>query len=150
MIRLKRAYEPPARSDGYRVLVDRLWPRGLRKVDAHLDAWLKDVAPSDALRKWFHHDPSRFGQFRERYARELGLEDAQARLDELARKAQHENVTLVYAAHDEHHNNAVVLAEELERRRARLRRSTKSTGRSADRRSPPRRRAPAAQHARAS
>ena len=121
MIRLKRAYEPAAASDGYRVLVDRLWPRGLRKADAHLDEWRKDVAPSDELRRWFGHEPSRFREFRERYQRELRSETARAALTELARRAARHTVTLVYSAHDERHNNAVVLARELEHRRARPR-----------------------------
>ncbi len=117
MIRMKRAYESPTARDGYRVLVDRLWPRGLRKADAHIDAWLKDVAPSDELRRWFGHDPNRFGEFRERYRRELRAAPAHAALGELARRARRGTVTLVYSAHDEVHNNAVVLARELARRR---------------------------------
>ena len=115
MIRIKRAYEPASREDGYRVLVDRLWPRGLRKDDAHLDAWLKELAPSDELRRWFGHEPSKFPAFRERYQHELREAAARTALVELARRAAHETVTLVYAAHDESHNNAVVLARELER-----------------------------------
>ena len=121
MIQLKRAYEPAAASDGYRVLVDRLWPRGLRKADAHIDEWRKDVAPSDELRRWFGHQPSRFREFRERYQRELRSETARAALAELARRAARRTVTLVYSAHDELHNNAVVLARELERQLARSR-----------------------------
>lgn len=117
MVRLKRAYEPPSRSDGYRVLVERLWPRGVRKADVHLDAWLKDVAPSDALRRWFGHDPARFAEFRTRYLRELRKPEARRIVDELALRASHHTVTLVYAAHDEEHNGAIVLAEELGRRR---------------------------------
>src|SRR5689334_2250700 len=120
-IQLKRAYEPPSRSDGERVLVERLWPRGLRKADAHLDEWLKDVAPSTELRRWFGHDPSRFAEFRERYLRELRAEPARTALDDLARRATRGTLTLVYSAHDEVHNNAVVLARELERRLARKR-----------------------------
>lgn len=116
MIHIKRAYEPAAASDGYRVLVDRLWPRGVKKDDAHLDEWLKTLSPSDDLRKWFGHDPSRFQAFEERYARELDNEEASAALDALAKRAAHRTVTLVYAAHDEEHNNAVVLAHEIERR----------------------------------
>ena len=115
MIQLKRAYEPAATSDGYRVLVDRLWPRGLKKDTAHLDAWLKELAPSDELRKWFGHDPDRFTKFEERYERELRAPEARSLLDALAERATHETVTLVYAAHDEEHNNAVVLAHEIER-----------------------------------
>jgi len=121
MIQLKRAYDPGATSDGYRVLVERLWSRGLRKADAHLDEWRKDVAPSHELRRWFGHEPSRFREFRERYKRELRSEAAQAALVELARRAARQTVTLVYSAHDERHNNAVVLARELERRVARAR-----------------------------
>ena len=116
MIKLKRAYEPVADDDGYRVLVERLWPRGLRKDDAHFDAWLKDVAPSDALRKWFGHDPDRFTEFRERYKRELRNSSAQDALDELTRRAARQRVTLVYSAHDEEHNNAIILADELRHR----------------------------------
>ena len=121
MIQVKRAYEPAAPSDGYRVLVERLWPRGLRKADAHIDEWRKDVAPSDELRRWFGHEPSRFREFRERYQRELRSEAARAALAELARRAARQMVTLVYSAHDELHNSAVVLARELERRLARSR-----------------------------
>src|SRR5262249_44964619 len=83
MIHLKRAYDPPTKNDGYRVLVDRLWPRGVPKRSAHIDAWLKDVAPSDALRRWFGHEPSRFAEFRARYKRELHAEPAQTALTEL-------------------------------------------------------------------
>ena len=82
MIKLKRAYQPVVDDDGYRVLVERLWPRGLRKEEVHFDAWLKDIAPSDALRKWFGHDPARFTEFRERYKRELRSPDAQDLLGE--------------------------------------------------------------------
>ncbi len=116
MIRLKRAYEPVEPDDGRRVLVDRLWPRGLRKEEAHFDEWLKEIAPSDALRKWFGHDPSRWVEFERRYTRELHSEAARAALDDLVRRAASEKVTLVYAAHDEEHNNAVVLKRIVERR----------------------------------
>lgn len=119
MIRVKRAREPAARGDGHRVLVDRLWPRGLRKADAHIDEWLKDVAPSHELRRWFGHDPERFPGFRERYRRELRAEPARTALAELQRRAARGTVTLVYAAHDDQHNNAVVLTQELSRRRGR-------------------------------
>jgi uncharacterized protein YeaO (DUF488 family) len=126
MVHLKRAYERPQASDGHRVLVDRLWPRGLRKDASQLDEWLKDVGPSDALRKWFGHDPRRFGEFERRYARELHEEPAEALVDSLARRAARETVTLVYAARDDEHNNAVVLAHELEKRlRARGRARTR-------------------------
>jgi uncharacterized protein YeaO (DUF488 family) len=119
MIRIKRAYEPATPADGHRVLVDRLWPRGLRKERAHLDQWLKEVAPSDTLRKWFGHDPRRWAGFRERYLRELDTPAADAVLAGLARAARRGRVTLIYSAHDELHNDAVVLAEELTRRVAR-------------------------------
>src|SRR4029079_12810158 len=101
MVHLKRAYEPTAAGDGYRVLVERLWPRGLRKADAHIDEWIKDVAPSHELRRWFGHDPNRFSEFRDRYKRELRSEPARAVLAELRRRAARGTVTLVYAARDE-------------------------------------------------
>lgn len=126
MLRIKRAYEPYSRSDGYRVLVDRLWPRGLRKTDAHFDTWLKELAPSEELRKWFAHDPKRFDRFRRCYEHELAADDAAAGLlDGLAKRASHSTVTLVYGARDEEHNNAVVLAEALERRLAKPRSSVR-------------------------
>ena len=116
MVRLKRAYEPVEPDDGRRVLVERLWPRGLRKEQAHFDDWLKDIAPSDSLRKWFHHDPSRWEEFEQRYARELESDDARAALDDLVQRAVSETVTLIYSAHDEEHNNAVALKTMIERR----------------------------------
>jgi uncharacterized protein YeaO (DUF488 family) len=119
-VQLKRAYVPAAPADGYRVLVERLWPRGLRKDVARLDEWLKEVAPSDALRKWFGHDPARFREFRDRYLHELQEPAAEKALDELVRRVAHERVTLVYAAHDEEHNSALVLASVLETRLERL------------------------------
>ncbi len=106
-IRLKRAYQPSARGDGTRILVDRLWPRGIRKADAAIDHWAKTIAPSDTLRTWFGHDPGRWQEFRRRYAAELrGHPDELAELRALARQGP---ITLVFAAHDEAHNNAVVL-----------------------------------------
>src|SRR5262249_24059858 len=117
----KRAYEHAAAGDGYRVLVERLWTRGLRKADAHIDDWLKDIAPSHELRRWFGHDASRFPEFRERYKRDLRAEPARTALAELSRRATRKTVTLVYSAHDSTHNSAVVLARELERRVARVR-----------------------------
>lgn len=110
-VRCKRAYLPPEPADGTRVLVDRLWPRGVRKDAARIDWWAKDLAPSDALRRWFGHDPERFHAFRTRYAAEIDYSPALARLRVLVRGG---TVTLVYAAKDERHNNAVVLAEMLE------------------------------------
>jgi uncharacterized protein YeaO (DUF488 family) len=113
-IGLKRAYEPPAASDGYRALVDRVWPRGVTKDALELDAWLKDLAPSTALRKWFGHDPEKWQEFRERYFREL---DGRApAIEELARRASEGRLTLVYGARDAERNNAVALRDYLERR----------------------------------
>jgi uncharacterized protein YeaO (DUF488 family) len=119
MIQIKRAYEAPSRTDGHRVLVERLWPRGLTKAEAHIDQWLKDVAPSQELRRWFGHEPSKFSEFRERYRRELRAEPAHSAFVELARRAASSTITLIYSAHDQVHNNAVVLAQELRRRIAR-------------------------------
>jgi uncharacterized protein YeaO (DUF488 family) len=112
-IRLKRAYEPAAAEDGYRVLVDRLWPRGVAKQQAGLDEWDRELAPSGELRKWFGHEPSRFAEFRRRYIDELRA--SPARLKELRRRARTGTLTLVYSAHDSEHNDAVVLAEVLRR-----------------------------------
>jgi uncharacterized protein YeaO (DUF488 family) len=110
MIQLKRVYEPAAKSDGYRVLVDRLWPRGLSKAKVKINVWLKDIGPSNDLRKWFGHDPKRWPAFRSKYRRELKLNKAQvAELKRLAKA--HPKLTLLYGAHDEQHNQAVVLAE---------------------------------------
>jgi uncharacterized protein YeaO (DUF488 family) len=115
MILLKRAYDPVGARDGYRVLVERLWPRGVRKTDLHLDAWLKDIAPSTELRRWFGHDPARWREFAARYRRELREHPAAAALAELVRRASIRTVTLVYGARDETHNGAVVLRDEIER-----------------------------------
>jgi len=105
---VKRVYEPAADGDGQRVLVDRLWPRGVKKEDARLDLWLKDIAPSDDLRHWFGHDPERWTEFQKRYRAELKDKDeAVAELRGLMAKGK---VTLLFAAHDEQHNNAVALA----------------------------------------
>jgi uncharacterized protein YeaO (DUF488 family) len=106
-VKLKRAYEPPNVEDGLRVLVDRLWPRGVRKTDAAIDHWLKDVAPSAELRKWFNHDPTRWQDFRRRYASELAAKPTALR--NLRRLARRDVVTLVYAARDVSHNDAVAL-----------------------------------------
>jgi uncharacterized protein YeaO (DUF488 family) len=110
-VRLKRAYETPDREDGRRILVDRLWPRGLSKADAAIDEWLKDLAPSTELRKWFGHDPDRWGGFRRRYTGEIhGHAELLAHLRELVREGP---VTLIYSAHDEVHNDAIVLRDVL-------------------------------------
>jgi uncharacterized protein YeaO (DUF488 family) len=108
-IQLKRAYDPPSAKDGTRVLVDRLWPRGLRKVDAAIDEWIKDIAPSTELRRWFSHDPKRWLEFRRRYQTELSKN--LTLVNELRKIARKGRLTLVYSAHDEEHNNAVVLRE---------------------------------------
>lgn len=108
-VRLKRVYDAAAPDDGLRVLVDRLWPRGLRKTDMKMDLWLKDVAPSPNLRQWFGHDPAHWDEFRLRYRQELSSGNAEiARLVEFARKGR---VTLLYAAHDPLHNHALVLRD---------------------------------------
>ena len=114
MIQLKRAYETASDKDGVRILVERLWPRGLTKAKAALDLWIKDVAPSAELRKWFGHDPVRWKQFRQRYWKELN--DRKDAVDVLRRKAQSGKVTFIYAAHDEEHNGALALKEYIEQR----------------------------------
>jgi uncharacterized protein YeaO (DUF488 family) len=106
-VKLKRAYERASADDGRRILVDRLWPRGLSKRRAAIDQWMKDIAPSPALRKWFGHDPARWTEFRRRYMREIRHQGEL--LDELRRLARQGRVTLVYAARDEDHNDTVVL-----------------------------------------
>jgi uncharacterized protein YeaO (DUF488 family) len=106
-VRLKRAYLPPSPDDGVRVLVDRLWPRGVRKSDAAIDRWLKEAAPSTELRGWFGHDPSRWEEFGRRYRAELSRDAAP--LNELRKAARGGRLTLVYAARDEVHNEAVIL-----------------------------------------
>jgi uncharacterized protein YeaO (DUF488 family) len=110
-IRLKRAYEPASANDGTRVLVDRLWPRGVRKADAAIDRWLKDIAPSTELRKWFRHDPDRWSEFQRRYRAELS-HHAEL-LNELHSRAQDGPITLIYAASDGAHNEAIVLRDVL-------------------------------------
>ena len=108
-VRLKRAYDPAEPDDGYRVLVDRLWPRGVSKDRARLDEWARELAPSTELRTWFGHDPARFAEFRRRYLEELAARAE--KLGELRGRARKGTVTLVYAARDDRHNDAVVLAE---------------------------------------
>jgi uncharacterized protein YeaO (DUF488 family) len=108
-VRIKRAYDPAEPGDGYRVLIDRLWPRGVSRERAHLDAWARDLAPSSGLRKWFNHAPERFPKFRERYREELRVH--QEEIDELRARAASGRVTIIYGARDTEHNDAVVLAE---------------------------------------
>jgi uncharacterized protein YeaO (DUF488 family) len=119
MLRVKRAYEPRANADGYRILVDRLWPRGLSKKAAAVDQWLKEVAPSTELRRWFDHDPEKWPEFQKRYRHELRAHNDALR--EIVRRATHGTVTLLYGARDESHNHALVLAAVLRRRMTRAR-----------------------------
>jgi uncharacterized protein YeaO (DUF488 family) len=113
-VNLKRAYEAPASSDGQRVLVDRVWPRSITKEEILIDDWVKDVAPSTALRKWFNHEPPKCNEFKRRYFREL--EKRPDALKRLLAKSRAGTMTLVFGAKDEGHNNAVALKEYLERR----------------------------------
>ena len=114
MIQLKRAYEKPSKDDGERFLVERLWPRGVKKTSLPITAWLKDAAPSTELRKWFNHDPAKWKTFRERYLAELkSRPEALQPLVDAARKG---TITLIYSSHDEEYNNAVALKEYLEKK----------------------------------
>ncbi|HEU4641510.1 MAG TPA: DUF488 family protein [Gemmatimonadaceae bacterium] len=119
MVVTKRVYDAPAPDDGWRVLVERLWPRGLKKEAAHLDAWEKRVAPSDALRKWYAHDPAKWEEFQRRYARELEAPEAREALDELVRRARRGRVTLLYASRAGEISNAAALQRLLAARLAR-------------------------------
>lgn len=109
MVTIKRIYEQASKDDGYRVLVDRLWPRGISKETAALDEWLKEVGPSDELRKWFGHDPARYAEFKKRYEKELRDNEAFAQLKAIVK--EHNTVTLLYGAHDPEHNQARVLCD---------------------------------------
>lgn len=111
-INIKRVYDDKSDDDGYRVFIDRLWPRGVKKEDAHFDEWLKDLAPSTELRKWFDHAPERFEEFKKRYKKEL--EEHKEELDKLRNRAKSKKITLLYAAKDKEMNNAVVMKEVLE------------------------------------
>ncbi len=111
MIKVKRAYDEPSKQDGFRVLVDRIWPRGLKKEDAAIDRWLKAVAPGPELRKWFGHDPNKWREFCQRYAKEL--EDKEDEIRFLQEQSQNGTLTLVFAARDTEHSNAVALKEYL-------------------------------------
>lgn len=136
MIRVKRVYEPCAATDGYRILVERLWPRGIRKEDLQADDWLKDVAPGTALRKWYGHRPERWEEFRQRYRKELAANrDAWSPILDASRRG---TVTLLYSAHDTEHNSAVALCEFLgEQARTRQPAGGRATPRSSSRRRPP-------------
>jgi uncharacterized protein YeaO (DUF488 family) len=116
MIATKRAYEPADPSDGYRVLIDRLWPRGVSKSRAHLDAWAKDVAPSAELRQWYGHDPSKWKEFKSRYLRELRAPGAKAVLDDLVRRARRGRVTLIYGSRAAEISDVAVIEQKLSRR----------------------------------
>ena len=109
VIQIKRIYAPPEETDGFRVLVDRLWPRGIKKELAHIDIWMKEVAPAADLRKWFNHEPEKWAEFSRKYTAGLKDSDAVKELVDMIRK--HKKITLLYAAHDEQHNQAVVLQQ---------------------------------------
>ncbi len=113
-VQIKRVYEEPKETDGTRILVDRLWPRGLKKENARIDLWLKDIAPSNELRKWFGHEPAKWSEFQKRYKDELREHAEQ--LTQLKQEAKKGPVTLLYGAHDEEHNQAVVLEKTLKSR----------------------------------
>jgi len=116
MVATKRAYEPALEEDGYRVLIDRLWPRGVSKAKARIDLWAKDIAPSKELREWYGHDPEKWPEFQKRYRHELQAAAAVAVLDDLARRARRGRVTLVYASHAADISNAAVLGPLISRR----------------------------------
>ncbi len=109
MIRIKRVYEAPGKDDGERILVDRLWPRGVTREKARIESWIREIGPSADLRKWFGHDPTRWDEFQRRYEKELQDTEAQAVLRHLAARSRRGTVTLVFGARDELHNNAMVL-----------------------------------------
>jgi len=115
-IRIRRAYDPPLPEDGRRLLVERLWPRGVKKEKLYLNAWLRELAPSDQLRRWFKHDPDRWNDFRRRYREELRGTRQQQLIDELAEQASRRNVTLIFSTREERFNNAVALREIIEER----------------------------------
>jgi len=117
-VRLQRAYDEPQPDDGHRVLVDRVWPRGRTKAELRLDAWARDLGPSNELRKWFGHDPARWTEFEARYHVELADPERSQALDDLAAIAQRARVTIVYGARDREHNQAQVIADEIARRLA--------------------------------
>jgi uncharacterized protein YeaO (DUF488 family) len=118
-VQVKRAYEKPAKKDGFRVLVDRLWPRGIKKEDAKIDLWLKEAAPSTELRKWYGHDPKKWEEFKKRYYKELAAKDDL--LEPIRKEAKKQTVTLVYSSKEKRYNNAVALRELLSREPARVR-----------------------------
>jgi len=113
MVKIKRIYDPVSSDDGKRILIDRLWPRGIKKEKAKIDEWLRDVAPSDDLRKWFSHDPVKYEEFKKRYVKEL--EKKSELLERIKKEAKKETVTLLFSAKDTEHNNATALKEILSR-----------------------------------
>ena len=133
MIKLKRAYEPVSRNDGARFLVERLWPRGISKAKLWIDAWLKEVGPSTELRKWFNHDPAKWGKFRQRYFREL--DSRPQAWQPIVSAARRGSVTLVYSSHDTQHNNAVALQEYVRRNSRRPPKSKRAVAEERQRRS---------------
>jgi uncharacterized protein YeaO (DUF488 family) len=116
MFKLKRVYEKPERMDGKRVLIDRLWPRGVRKEKAHIDEWLRDIAPSDELRRWYEHKVERWEEFRKRYQAELSKTPKKELVQRLQNEGKRSTITLLFAATDREHSNAAVLKEFLEKR----------------------------------
>jgi len=133
MIKVKRAYEPVSRTDGARFLVERLWPRGVFKAKLRIDAWLKEVGPSTELRKWFNHDPAKWGKFRQRYFREL--DSRPQAWQPIVSAARRGSVTLVYSSHDTRHNNAVALQEYMRRKSRRPPKSKRAVATDRQRRS---------------
>lgn len=133
MIKVKRAYEPVSRTDGARFLVERLWPRGVFKAKLRIDAWLKEVGPSTELRKWFNHDPAKWGKFRQRYFREL--DSRPQAWQPIVSAARRGSVTLVYSSHDTRHNNAVALQEYMRRKSRRPPKSQRAVATDRQRRS---------------
>jgi uncharacterized protein YeaO (DUF488 family) len=113
-VRVKRIYEEAEKSDGFRILVDRLWPRGIKKDDMHIDLWLKEIAPSNSLRKWFNHDPEKWPEFQKRYAKEL--ESKEEMIDIIRDETKRRNVTLLYGTKEIEHNNAIALKNFLEKK----------------------------------
>jgi uncharacterized protein YeaO (DUF488 family) len=112
MVKIKRVYEPPARDDGKRILIDRLWPRGLKKEDSRIDQWMKEVAPSNELRKWFNHDPDKWTEFKKRFFAEL--QGRRGKVEEIVNLARKGTVTLLFGSKEERFNNAVALKEYIE------------------------------------